>query len=147
MKNIEKLMYHTCAYTVAISILFFLFAIATGLDDVSIGLGRYLLIFGFSLLISASEFIFALKLHTLLKYAIHYSALCLGFFVIFLSIKSSSGSAAFSAATVFAGIVIFSFIYAFIILAIKLVKNLLKKTKKAEGATEVTQKSYTPRFK
>ena len=148
MKNIEKLLFHASAYTVAISVLFFLFAMITGLDDASVSFGRYLLIFGFGLLISASEFIFTLKkLHTALRYIIHYSVLCIGFFVIFLSVKNSSGNSDFSAATVFAAVIIFSFVYALILLSVKLIKHLSGKSKKSKKDTSAKESNYTPRFK
>ena len=151
MKSIEKFLYHAAAYTVAISVLFFIFALATGLDDASVSFGRYLLILSFGMLISAAELVFTVnKLHPMLKYLIHYAVLAIGFFVIFLSVRSSVGNSVFSAATVFAGIVIFSVIYAAIFGTVKLIKHFIGRTKGSKtGAQGASKKpsEYTPRFK
>lgn len=148
MKNIEKFLYHAAAYTVAISFLFFIFARIAGIDELSVSFGRYMLIFAFSLIISGSEFIFSLnKIPSALKYVIHYAVLCIGFFFVFLSVQSSSGSSEFTPATVFAGIVLFSFLYFLILLAVFLVKKVKSKAKAKEEPKQKNSKVYTPKFK
>jgi len=47
MKLLEKFFYHACAYTVAISVLFFIFAAFTDLESISISIGRYFLCLSF----------------------------------------------------------------------------------------------------
>ena len=147
MKNIEKFLYHAAAYTVVISLLFFLFARIASVAELKISLGRYLLIFSFSLIISASEFIFTFKkLNVFLKYLIHYITLSLGFFVIFLSIKSGSENPQFSPATIFAGLVIFSFVYFLILGAVLLIKRKFVKAEEKKSP-EKKKSNYTPKFR
>ena len=148
MKYIEKFLYHSAAYTVVISILFFIFAAISRVDELSISFSRYMLIFAFSLIISATEFIFSIKkLHVSLRYLIHYFVLCIGFFVVFLSVRSAAGNAQFSAATVFAGIIIFSLVYFLIVLALLLIKKVISKRTKGVDKKVGKATDYTPRFK
>ena len=145
MKETKNFLYRSCAYTVSISMVFFLFARIVGISELSISFSKYLIIFAFSLVISASEHIFAIeKLSKILKYAIHYSVLCASFSIIFLSVKSSSSSSNFKASTVFASIVLFSLVYFSVIAVNVFVK---KKTKSNYGKQTESSKKYTSRFK
>ena len=145
MKEIKNFLYRASFYTVIVSMVFFLFARIMGINELSMSFVRYLTVFAFSLVISASEYIFTIKkISKILKYAIHYAVLCISFSVVFLSVKSSSGGAEFKASTVFASIVLFSFVYFTVIAICALVK---KKSNKKSIADDYDKKKYTPRFK
>lgn len=146
MKLLEKFFYHACAYTVAISVLFFIFAAFTDLESISISIGRYFLIVAFGFFISGAEFIFSTKLHTLIKYAIHFVSLFIAFFFIFIGIGTASNG--FGAPFVFSAIIIFSIIYFIIFLCIFLAKRVAMRVSSAEAKkAEVKKENYQPRFK
>ena len=145
-KQIEKSVFHFCAYTTIISILFYIFAAITGIENISISIGRYFVIIGFSALITLSELIFKIeKLNKILCYIINYSVLFVAFLIVFIIINDKE----FQASFVFASIIIFTVCY-FIALGIIFGYNKLKtKTaKKFEKRTKKKQKenTYTPKF-
>ena len=149
MKYSEKFISHASIYTVVISLLFFLFARIIGLGELSISLTRYLLIFAFSLIISAAEFILTIeKLSKTVRYLIHYLSLLLSFFVLFISVKKSSGSPVFNAGSIFAAVVIFTAIYFISLYILRVIKSAANKTSSKKNKTnEAEQKAYSPRFK
>lgn len=113
MKFFSRFLYHTSAYTVIITMLFFAFAKLSGLEATpSVTFGRYFLIFAFSMLISAAEYIFGIdSLPRYAKFAVHYLVLAIAFFFIFLTVRSASETFVFNAATIFASLIVFSFLY------------------------------------
>jgi len=146
MKLLEKFFYHACAYTVAISVLFFIFAAFTDLESISISIGRYFLIVAFGFFISGAEFIFSTKLHTIIKYSIHFISLFIAFFFIFVGIGTASNG--FSAPFVFSAVIIFTLIYFIIFLCVFLAKRVAKRVSSTEAKkTEAAKESYQPRFK
>ena len=150
MTQQEKFIYHTTAYTVGISIAFFLFAKILRIDELSISFLRYFTIFAFSMVLSGSEFIFTLnRMPVYLKHLIHYLITCVAFFFVFLTVQNSSGEYQFRIHTVFAAVVIFSAIYSILTLIYlfvfkcKLTKNVKKEENKFSNKTT----KYKPRFK
>lgn len=148
MKKSEKFIYHSAAYTVAISIFFFLFARMMQIEELSISFARYFTIIAFSFVLSASEFIFDIKkLPGYLKHIIHYAVLAIAFFVVFLTVQNESGDYEFKVTAVFAAVIIFSVLYLIITMVyIFALKPRFTKSKKAASANEKTS-SYQPRFK
>lgn len=148
MNNTEKFIYHSCAYTVGVSIVFFLFARLMKIDELSISFLRYFTIFAFSLVLSGSEFLFSIeKLPKYVRHILHYIILCIAFFVIFLTVQKSSGEYQFRVDTVFAAIFIFS---AFYIIVTLIYLFVFKSSKKAAKDTKKQAKpinTYKPRFK
>ncbi len=150
MNNITKFLYRGCAYTVAISMLFFLFARILNINELHLSFSRYFIIFAFGLIVSASEFIFTIKkISTILQYAIHYLVLSIAFFCVFLTVQTSSGSYEFSVSSIFASLAIFSFFYFIILGFIVLVKRKLsvKKTSTSTKSKNEEKTTYSPRFK
>ncbi len=146
MNNTEKFIYHSCAYTVGISTVFFIFARLMKIDELSISFLRYFTIFAFSLVLSGSEFLFSIdKLPKYLRHILHYLILCVTFFVVFLTVQKSSGEYQFRVTTVFAAIFIFSAFYLIItLICLFVIKPSGKKTNINE---EKQINKYTPRFK
>ncbi len=149
MSNKEKFIYHSTAYTVTISVLFFLFARIMKIDELSINFLRYFTIFAFSLVLSGSEFIFTInKLNKALKHVIHYVILCIAFFVIFLTVQNSSDEYQFRVSTIFAAVIIFSVFYLILTLLYLFVfKPRKSASKEAIGKGAEKGKTYKSRFK
>ena len=148
MNNTEKFIYHACAYTVGVSIVFFIFARLMKIVELSISFLRYFTIFAFSLVLSGSEFLFTIeKLPKYLRHILHYLILCIAFFVVFLTVQKSSGEYQFRVDTVFAAIFIFSAFYVIATLIYLFVAKSSKKTAKDAKAQEKTSNAYKPKFK
>ncbi len=147
MKQIEKFTYHAAVYTVAITVIFYLFSFISGLENADMTFSRFILILLYGSLISGAEFVFIIeKLHTALKYTIHCLALFAGFFVIFLAIRSESGTFSFTAATMFAAAIIFIAIYSVIALASFLIRRMASKNGKQSSPAKSKNKPYQNRF-
>ena len=143
-EKIERIIYHTCAYALIISVLFFAFAKISGMKEVSISFGRYLLIILFALLISFSELLFKINsIPKVLCYVIHFSVLFLAFLIVFLVISNSK---VFEPSYIFSSLAIFSVTYLLTFLIIFLVKQLTQKSER-KTAKKGSNKAYTPRFK
>ena len=145
-KKIEKIIFHTCAYAVITSVLFFIFAAIAGMESTSISIGRYFLIIGFSLLIALSELIFGIKaLNKLVCYLIHFSALFIAFLVVFILINEQS----FKPSFILSSLVIFTLCYALILGLTHLYKRVRTKAAKHDATAKSKEKSqptYTSRF-
>lgn len=148
MSPFKKTLYHSAAYTVAISMLFLIFAKIIGIADAHLSLSKYFVILAFGFICAASEFLLTVeRLPKAIRYLIHYLVLALAFFVIFMTVRSSDGTFRFNAAAIFASVAIFSIFY-FLILAFVFVYN-----KKAKSTTKKVEKNkpskeeYKPRFK
>ena len=128
MNFLEKLLYHTAAYSTLITIAVFLFARIGGVSELVMTFGKYFLILLFSVLISSTERIFNVeKIPKPLKYVIHYSVLCIAFYLIFLNVKASDGTSRFSAASIFAAVIIFTVFYLLFMLSIRFIKAKMHK--------------------
>lgn len=149
MKSLQKLLYHSAAYTVAISMIFFVFAAAVGISELSLTFKKYIVIFLFGLMCSAAEFLFSLKkVPRPIQYLIHYVALAISYFVIFLTVRNSDGKYEFSPASVFAALIIFSCFYALIMGAIVISKRQSSKSSKARKQKDEKgeKEKYKSRF-
>ena len=147
MKQTEKFFSHTCMYTVFIAISFYIFSDFVNSKGLSMTFGRFFTIFAFSMVISSMEFVFSItKFPTAVKYLIHYLVLCAAFNVVFFTVRKANTDFVFSAATVFAATVLFSFGYLIIIGCSALTRSMLKETKtKAKKKHEPS--TYKKRFK
>ena len=150
MKKLESILLAGCAYAVAIMALFFGFAAISKMTEVRIGVGQFFLILLFGQIISSAGYLLKnAKWHYLLRYALHYITLFVAFCFIFIvngNIKSSGGSAIFSA------IVIFTFFYALVFFLVYLLKKSFgavekKLPKKASNNQTKKNNQYTPKFK
>ena len=138
-----------CAYAVAIIAIFIGFAAISKLTSVAIGIGQFFIILLFGQIISAAGYILKhTNWHFLIRYSLHYLALFAAFCVIFIvngNIKSSGGSAIFSAA------IVFTFFYALVFLIVFFIKKSIgslenKIPSKSDNKTK-NKNSYSPRFK
>ena len=146
MSPLKKFLFHSTAYTVAISMLFFVFAAIVNVAELRLSFSRYFTIFAFGLVCSASEFLLvSKKLTASIRYIIHYLSLGIAFFVVFLTVRNSDGRFEFNAASMFASFVIFSCFYAIIMTAVIIYKK--KKTSKESIAKNVQPKEkYKSKF-
>ena len=149
MKRLEKLLYHTCTFTVLISLLLLIFTlIGTGDKNISIGASQYFVILLFSLIITITNMIFEIKsLKIYVKIPIHFAVLFFEFFIIFANGNAFNVESASDFMVVF---LVFSFLYALFaciaFFAIKGVKKLDDKMPQ-KNAKPSEKKDYSPRFK
>lgn len=153
MKKLESILLSGCAYAVAIIALFFGFAAISKITEARIGVSQFFLILLFGQIISVAGYILKnASWHFLIRYALHYLTLFLAFCFIFIvngNIKSSGGSAIFSA------IIIFTFFYALVFFFIYILrksftaveKKLPKQPSKNQTSQNKKNNEYTPRFK
>lgn len=121
---IRPFLARSCVICVAISYLFFIFAQTLKEDVLAITFSQYLLLFVFSLLLSASGFIFRIPLAKPILVAIHYVATALIFFITF----TSAGKLSFpTTASLFVAIALFTVVYAVIYAVYALGKHLFKR--------------------
>ena len=148
MKQTEKFLYHTAAYTMVISLLFFLFGKVLSINELSMSFSRYFTLIAFSLVLSGAEFVFTIdKLNKLLQHIIHYVVMCIAFAVVFLTVRNSDGKYTFNAASVFAAIVLFSVFYVLITFLVMLAKGKLSNIRKSKRIKNGEKSTYSPRFK
>ena len=147
MKQTEKFISHACIYTVFISMAFYLFSNFVNAKGLSMTFSRFITIFAFSMVTSSMEFIFSVtKFPTFVRYLINYATLCVAFNVVFFTIRKASTDFVFSASTVFAATVLFTFGYTFVIAFITLIRKFIDKSQ-ADSKKSNDSSRYTPRFK
>ena len=147
MKQTEKFISHACMYTVFISIAFYIFSNFVNSKGLSMTFSIFITILAFSMVTSSMEFVFSVtKFPTAVKYLVQYATLCVAFNVVFFTIRKASTDFVFSASTVFAATILFTFGYAFVILSSIFVRKLIGKSEK-EAKKKSAPSSYTPRFK
>ncbi len=130
MSQLKKFTYHTALYTTLITLVFYIFALVLGLPEQSIGIGRFLVLLSFSMIISVAEYIFDIKsLKLTVKYLVHYSSLFLVFFFVFLSVRFEGGSS-LSLPFVFTCWFIFTVSYILVALILNAVKKRFSKQNK-----------------
>lgn len=145
MKRIERLFLSGCGYTVLILTLFYLFALIVGLENTSIGVGRFFIILFFSLMISFSEMIFEIKnLRRLFRLLIHYFTLMIAFVCTFLlgDFFETKGMTA-----VLIAIFVYTLLYAVIFSIIAAVRKLIGKADTAIEGVEAKKQSVDKRGK
>ena len=147
MKQTEKFISHACIYTVFISIAFYMFSNAVNTKGLSMTFGRFITIFAFSMVISSMEFVFSVKkFPAAVRYLINYVTLCVAFNVVFFTIRKADSDFTFSASTVFAATILFSFGYVFVICCAALTRKFVKKAQ-ANTNKKTTPSTYQSRFK
>ena len=148
MKPIEKFLYHASAYAVSISILFFIFGRALNISELSITFLRYFTIIAFSLVLSASEYVFSIKkLNKLVLHLIHYTVVCFAFAIVFLTVRSSDGKYSFTPASIFAAVALFSIFYLLATATVLTAKSKLSRSvSKKEKKQEKRRNNYKSRF-
>ncbi len=154
MKILERFFYHATAYTVAITMLFMGFTKIMAVHTMPyVTFGKFALIFAFGLVLSFSELIFTVqRIPKPLRYVIHYLVCVIAFTVVFMTIRSDDGALEFSAAKIFAAIIIFTAIYAIALPIVLIFKKTLtsngeqKNYSKQEKNATKSKEKYTPRF-
>lgn len=155
MKKIEGILLRACGFTVAILVIFYLFAVATSFVNPEIGFPTFLLILFFGFVISLSTLIFEIKA---LKYPfrilIHYAVLLIAFCVIFVN---SGNLSAGGDAAIFTAVAIFTVLYALIFALTYLVLRAVRATdrrletatrkKDAKNSKKEKSSTYQPRYK
>lgn len=123
MKKIEKILLSACALTVIILTFFYLFALIGQFTDPMISFTTFLLISGFSLIISLMSLILKIeRLKMIVRVIVHYASLLVAFTVIFL-ISGNLGAG--GTPVVFSAIVVFTFLYAVIFALSYFIKNVI----------------------
>ena len=145
-KQIEKYVFHFCAYTLIISSLFYAFAALSGMQSISMSVGRYFVIVGFSALITIAELIFKIKsLSRILCYIIHFATLFTAFLVVFILINEQT----FKASFILSSLIIFALCYFVILGIIQAYKNFKKDAAKKlnnKKSNEKKESTYTSKF-
>ena len=126
MKQFNRFVFRGCLYTVLILTAFYFIALIANFPDKNISIGKYFLILGFGMLISASKMLFELKINVVIKYLTNYSVLLAAFCVVFVSSTSSGVNIA---SKIFISIVIFSVIYS----ACLLITRVIFRQKSCDG--------------
>jgi uncharacterized membrane protein YhaH (DUF805 family) len=102
-----------------------------GDDDASLEVGRVLLIFVFSLLLAIANTLLSIeRIHSTLRYILHYVITTFGFWVCFCIPN------AMTASQTLVGIVIFSIVYAIIMTVVGIFARRLKKAQAKEQKYE-----------
>ena len=147
MKQIEKFISHACMYTVFISMAFYIFSNFVNAKGLSMTFSRFITIFAFSMVTSSMEFIFSVtKFPTAIRYLINYVTLCAAFNVVFFTIRKASTDFVFSASTIFAATILFSFGYVIVISFVALIRKSANKIQ-TNSKKKSTPSTYSPRCK
>lgn len=148
MKRIESFLLKSCAYTVIVTLLLYIALLSLGVTDQGIPVLKFLLLFGYGVLIAAAEVLYnGLKIRKLFRIFIHYGLLLIGF----IAVYSLSGiTASITPMRVFVIIVLFTLLYCLVLGAVKLIAHLVKKADHAiesmPKTTEEPKPEYRSRF-
>lgn len=144
---IKEFVSRTAVISVIITYFFFFLAQSIKADMIAISFSQYLLLFVFSLILSASFFIFRIPIAKPLCLLIHYAVTCVSFFVIFAATKKLSFP---TTASLFVAIALYTLIYAAIFGILLLVKYLMNRfasrTVKSHSEKPKEKPSYEKRF-
>lgn len=156
MQRIKKMLYSATAYTVLFVSFFYIFALAANLESTSISVGRFFLIFAFSIICSTAELIYELlSFKKWIRVLIHYAILLLAFCIIFISgdFFTLKGWASVFVATVLFTALYFVFAGTFYLIrktvdkADTALDRRIEAREKAIKSKDKKQETYTPRFK
>ena len=148
MNQTERFLSHACMYTVFITIAFYIFSSAFTAAGLVMTFMRFLTIFAFSMIISSMEYVFTLtKINKFVQYLINYVVLCTAFNVVFFTIRRTNTDYVFSASTIFAAIVLFTFGYAFVVFGMIGLRSLTSKKQKKTSGDSKNSPEYQSRFK
>ena len=148
MNGFKDFLLKASAYTVIILSVFYIVGAFSGITEHGISWHKYLLILGYGLLISASELLARLfPKRKILGILINYTALLLGFLVVFI-FSSETGSVA---TKIFIAIALFTVIYAVVRVTAMLVKKAIDKANPGKKALkrlkeEKDRPKYTPLY-
>lgn len=150
--KIEKFVYHTCAYSVIISVIFYIFAMLSGIQGLTMSFGRFALIIAFSAITTLAEsLLYIKKVKKPIAIFLHFISLFVAFFVVFIAVNNKG----FMPSFIFSSLAIFTIIYVLILLSsmllrkIKLKQNSKKINLSNNNVTNTNNKidqKYTPRF-
>ncbi len=142
--KLEKFVYHTCAYSVIISLLFYVFAAIAKSPELTMSFGRFALIVAFSLVVTFAEsLLYIKKIKKPFAIFIHFAALFVAFFVVFIAINNKG----FLPSFIFSSLAIFTLLYVLVLLCAILLKKASKKIPlESSSKKESNEKKYSPRF-
>ena len=136
MKKIKDFLLKTCGYAILILSVFYIFSAFLGASAYGILWDRFLVIIGYSLLISAADLLYSvLPIHKALCVLIHYALLLAGFIPIFIFLGAYASSP-ITPQRVFIAVAFFSILYFLAALAVWGVKALAAKVGKGSLAKE-----------
>lgn len=149
MKKLENLLLGAAGYTVLILLLFYIFGTLSNFANPYIDFRTFLVILGFGVIISLAGMILGIqKIHVALRVLIHYVALLIAFFTVFIINGNISAQ---GAGWVFVAIVLFTVFYLLIAGITILTKKLVGKIDSNIGTkTEAECKKegkYKPLYK
>ena len=145
MKRIETVFLRACGYCALILLLFYAFGAISEYADPYIDFGTFSVILLFGFIISIAGFILTLeRLKMPIRILIHYVALFIAFYVIFI-ISGNLGAG--GASVIFSAVIIFTFLYAILFILVYFIGKGLKKAdsvinkKNARRSEEKNRKS------
>ena len=125
MKKLETLLLRAAGYTVLILLLFYLFGALSEFANPYINFRTFLVILSFGAIISLAGMILRIqKIHIALRVTIHYVALLIAFFAVFIVNGNISAQ---GAGQVFVAVVLFSVFYVVFAAITVLSKKLSRK--------------------
>ena len=124
IKKIKHLFLNACAFGTLISLAFCFFIMAThSLSNPAMTISQYLIILLFGFFIACANLLFTIKsIPKALVYMIHYLALLISFYVIFVLISEAKFP---TMGQLFIGFVLFSLIYALVFFFVWLIRRLV----------------------
>lgn len=145
LKKAKKVIFDGCAIGTFICLAFCLFIkVSNTLEKPAMTVGQYLIIVLFGMLIACANLLFSIhSIPSLLVRLIHFLALLVSFYIIFILASSASFP---SATQLVVGFVLFSFFYALISLCVWLIRRMTGKTS-TNAQTENSQENYTPLYR
>lgn len=146
MKRIEKILLDSCALSVLITSVFFIFAKISSPDITpAVHIGKYFLIILFSFIIVCANLLFSIKkLHKVLAVLIHYLVSLVAFLLIFVTLSGLRPM------QFIVFVVLFTIFYAALFAAIFGIKRGIKKLDvkfERKSETESKKSEYKPRYK
>lgn len=152
MKRIETIFLRACGYCILILSLFYAFGAINEYGKPYIDFKTFLTILLFGLIVSLGGFILTLeKLKMPLRILIHYVALFVSFYVVFIVSGNLGGG---GSSSIFSAVIIFTFLYVVIFAAVYFIRKGIKKAdsvanKKApqKKASDNTKPKYKSLYK
>ena len=144
-KTVKNILVNACAFGTLISLLFCLFIKATDtLSKPAMSISQYLIILLFGLFIACSNLLFHLKsIPKPLVYLIHYLALLVSFYVIFILISQAKFP---TSGQLFVGLVLFSLSYGVVLFFSWAIRRILFKRNPSFTQKENTE-NYKPLYR
>ena len=146
MKRIEKYLLNSCALTVLVLSLIYIFAIISSPEITpAVQIGRYFTILLFSFLTVGASYLFSVpKIPKLLVFAIHYLVVLIAFMLIFIDLKEITAPKAFISVAIFT--IFYTLLFA-IVIGIKKLCSRLDKLIKKKTREAPKKEAYKPRYK